>query len=232
MHDSTYRTRPPRSRRERQLGAAALVSAVLLAGCGGGSSSPPVAAVGSSTASTASAPSTRAATASQSSTATGVGVAGSSATRSGDPASQALAYSRCMRANGVPSFPDPQPGGGVLFQRGAGIDPSSPLFEAAQTKCQRLMPIGAGLAPGARTHPSQQALAQMLRVAQCMRRHGVSGFPEPRTSVPSNIPAALGGRGVISNIDGVILVVPGTIDEGSPLFARAAAACAFPLHNH
>jgi hypothetical protein len=37
---------------------------------------------------------------------------------------------------------------------------------------------------------------------------------------------------VISNIDGVVLVFPGTIDEQSPAFTRAAAACRFPLHNH
>ena len=70
----------------------------------------------------------------------------------------------------------------------------------------------------------------MLRVAQCMRRHGISDFPEPRTSVP---PHALDGFvGVISDIDGVILVFPSTIDEQSPEFVRAAAACGFPLHNH
>ena len=38
--------------------------------------------------------------------------------------------------------------------------------------------------------------------------------------------------GVISDIDGVILVFPSTIDEQSPQFTLAAAECAFPLHNH
>jgi hypothetical protein len=37
---------------------------------------------------------------------------------------------------------------------------------------------------------------------------------------------------VISDIEGVILVFPGTIDEQSPGFTHAAAVCAFPLHNH
>jgi len=72
----------------------------------------------------------------------------------------------------------------------------------------------------------------MLKVAQCMRRHGVHDFPDPTTTVPSNPRAAVGGNGVISDIDGVILVFPGTIDEQSPLFTRAAATCHFPLHNH
>jgi hypothetical protein len=64
-----------------------------------------------------------------------------------------------------------------------------------------------------------------------MRWHRVSEFPDPRTSVPShsNLP---GGTGVVSDIEGVILVFPSTIDMQSPAFTRAAAACAFPLHNH
>jgi hypothetical protein len=76
-------------------------------------------------------------------------------------------------------------------------------------------------------------MAQMLKVSQCMRRHGISGFPDPRTSVPPHGLAGAGvGVGVISDIDGVILVFPSTIDEQSPAFTAAAAACSFPLHNH
>jgi hypothetical protein len=37
---------------------------------------------------------------------------------------------------------------------------------------------------------------------------------------------------VISDIEGVILIFPSTIDQRSPIFTRAAATCAFPLHNH
>ena len=65
-----------------------------------------------------------------------------------------------------------------------------------------------------------------------MRSHGVPDFPDPRTSVPSNLhPPAGAGSFVISDIEGVILVM-GSIDTQSPAFTRAAAACAFPLHNH
>jgi hypothetical protein len=53
---------------------------------------------------------------------------------------QALAMSRCMRSHGVPNFPDPQfgngPDGGVGIRlSGAGIDPYSPAFQAAQKLC-------------------------------------------------------------------------------------------------
>jgi hypothetical protein len=129
-----------------------------------------------------------------------------------------------MRSNSVPSFPDPSGGG---FQLGPGIDRSSPAFKAAQAKCLKLLPGGG---PGSGPPPSAQALASMLTVAQCMRRHGVSNFPDPRTSVPPD-PFG-GGTGVISDINGVILVFPGTIDEQSQAFTQAAAACGFPLHNH
>jgi hypothetical protein len=229
MHDSVHPIRLSGApRRARLFALAALASAVVIAGCGGGSKDPNVAAASSTTTSTSSASSS--ATTSRSNR-TNSGAGNSSSSVSENPEVAALAYAKCMRANGEPDFPDPQAGGGFVFQKGAGVDPSSPLFQAASAKCQRLMPMG-GLAPGTQTHPSQQAVTQMLKVAACMRRHGIADFPEPQTSIPSNIPAALHGPGVISNIDGVVLVFPGTIDEQSPQFTRAAAVCAFPLHNH
>jgi hypothetical protein len=133
-----------------------------------------------------------------------------------------------MRAHGEPNFPDPS-GGGFQFRTSSGVDPSSPAFRAASAKCAKFQP--SGLAPGLQTHPTTQWLVQMVKAAECMRRHGVPDVPDPRTSVPSN-PFPAGSSGVISDIDGVIFVFPSTIDEQSPLFTHAAAACRFPLHNH
>jgi hypothetical protein len=219
--DAEGRDRAKTYRRSGGLAALAAAAAIALTGCGS-SKSPSVASVGTSTSSSASG----------SANATG-GAAGS-----GSPPSEAqlqqdsLKYAQCMRGDGVPNFPDPNAGGGFLFNVGAGIDPSSPAFKAAQAKCMKLMPGGGPPGPGSTTHPSARWLAHMLSVAQCMRGHGISGFPDPRTSVPSNpFPAGSGG-GVISDIDGVILIFPATIDTRSPLFVRAAAACGFPLHNH
>ncbi len=191
-------------------------AALLLAGCGGSSSNGGVAHLDTNTGSSAAG----------SSTATGGGAASPG---SGSPEAAALAFANCMRSNGEPNFPDPSDSGGFQFHRGAGVDPASPAFTAAQAKCKKYQPEGG---PGSGPPPSAQTLARYLKVAQCMRSHGVSDFPDPRTSVPSNPRAALGGAGVISDIEGVILVFPGTIDEQSPAFTRAAAACAFPLHNH
>jgi hypothetical protein len=60
--------------------------------------------------------------------------------------SQALKFSQCMRAHGLPNFPDPKtgPSGGISLSLGGnGIDSHSPQFQAAQKACQSLMP-GAG----------------------------------------------------------------------------------------
>ena len=141
-----------------------------------------------------------------------------------------LAFAKCMRANGVPNFPDPNPGG-EGFRLPAGANPEAPAFKAAQAKCHELLP-GGPPGPGTTTNPSPPTLAKFLRIARCMRRNGVYDFPDPRTSVPSN-PFGSGRRGgVISDIEGVILIFPSTIDQQSPAFTRAAAVCAFPLHNH
>jgi hypothetical protein len=211
------RLTPPRARltppRARLLAAAALLSGMLVAGCGGSSPNPTVARLGGA------------------STSGSTAAAGGGAASSGPPSqsaldSDALAYSKCMRSSGVPNFPDPNAGGGFLFHANRGLI-SSPGFKAAQAKCHKLMPGGG---PPSTTNPSPQTLAHFLKVAQCMRKQGVYDFPDPRTSVPSNPFGS--GTGVISDIEGVILVFPSTIDQQSPVFTRAAAACAFPLHNH
>ena len=192
----------------------AVAATIVLAGCGG-SKSPSVASVATTSSSSAS------------STNISSGGASSGSTTPGTSNMAAeLVYANCMRSNGLPNFPDPRPGGG--FQLGAGVDPSSTVFKAAQAKCQKLLSGGVGL-PGSGPPPSAQAMAQMLKVSECMRRHGVPRFPDPMTSAPSNLPA---GGGVVSDRDGVILVLPSSLDMQSPLFLRAAATCGFQLTNH
>jgi hypothetical protein len=53
---------------------------------------------------------------------------------------QLLKFVKCMRKNGVPDFPDPTTGGGVIV--GSGIDPNSPQFQSAMQACQSLLPAG------------------------------------------------------------------------------------------
>jgi hypothetical protein len=62
---------------------------------------------------------------------------GSSGAVSPRPQAQLLAFARCMRSHGVPSFTDPT-GHGLALP--AGIDPNSPAFQAATQACRRLLP--------------------------------------------------------------------------------------------
>ena len=53
-----------------------------------------------------------------------------------------LAFARCMRAHGVPNFPDPNGQAGQLGPA-SGIDPSSPRFQSALNgPCKSLAPPG------------------------------------------------------------------------------------------
>jgi hypothetical protein len=134
-------------------------------------------------------------------------------------AARGIRFADCMRTNGVPNFPDPGAGGGVQIQAGSGINPFSPSFKAAQTRCAKLLPGG-----GPRlAHPSESRMTQMLALSECMRRHGVAGFPDPTLTPPSS-PA---GYSLLQDSDGVVLAVPDTINPGSPTFKEAAAACQF-----
>lgn len=57
----------------------------------------------------------------------------------------ALAFSACMRRHGVKDFPDPQFSGGrvsisIHGSPGSDLDPSSPVFQAAQKACKGNLP--------------------------------------------------------------------------------------------
>ena len=81
----------------------------------------------------------------------------------------ALAYARCMRAHGVPDFPDPDSNGQF------NVDPHSTSSQetAANHACNHLLNVGGQM------DQRQQELPQLLRYAQCMRAHGVPNFPDP-----------------------------------------------------
>ena len=118
---------------------------------------------------------------------------------------------------GTANFPDSSPGGGIHLN--PGMNPFSPSFKAAQTNCRKLLPGGG---PGA-AHPTAQAKAETLKISECMREHGISGFPDPTLSPPSG-PA---GYSAIIDRGGIVLAIPDAIDTGSPAFKQAATACGF-----
>lgn len=165
----------------------ALVLAMLvacLAACGGTAHPPSVASLGTAS-------STKSATSSSKSSSSSVPRGGSF-----------VKFVSCMRAHGIQAQVGPD-GQGVSISAG-GIDPSSPQFRQAQTTCQKLLP-GGGPKP---LTPAQQqkVLQRLVKLARCMRSHGVPSFPDPTVS----------GKGVLVN------KVPAA---STPQFERAAKAC-------
>ncbi|HEY0453334.1 hypothetical protein [Actinophytocola sp.] len=61
-----------------------------------------------------------------------------------DKLAQVREYAQCMRDNGVPKFPDPDPNGGIKIDSGPGLDPMSPEFKATDEKCRAKLPGGGG----------------------------------------------------------------------------------------
>ncbi len=130
-----------------------------------------------------------------------------------------LAFSECMRSHGVPNFPDPGSRGGLNIG-GTSINPFSPSFKAAQGTCNKLLPGGG---PGSR-QASEQQKEQLVAISECMRSHGVTGFPDPTTKPPTSQQGYSIMEGVASNL---FLLVPSTINPNSPAFEQAAKACNF-----
>jgi hypothetical protein len=148
------------------------------------------------------------------------GSTNSSTKSASNPATQLLTFAVCMRSHGVPSFPDPSRHG-IHIGPGSGIDPFSPAFKAAQSACRRLLPGGG---PG-NQHPTAHQLDMARQISQCMRQHGVTGFPDPSFAARSSS----AGHSLIVDLSGIVLAVPNTIDPSSPVFVQAADACHFPL---
>jgi hypothetical protein len=54
---------------------------------------------------------------------------------------KARQMAKCMRENGVPNFPDPQPNGGIRLDGDKlGTGPGDPTFDKAEEKCAKFMP--------------------------------------------------------------------------------------------
>jgi hypothetical protein len=142
--------------------------------------------------------------------------AGSTAPGSADPVTSAppggpsayqegVAYAQCMRAHGVPNFPDPLQNGG--FALGPGVTGGtggqvSPAYQAAEKACASLYPP-----VGLTSQKAERDLSRLLKFAECMRSHGEPKFPDP-----------------VYNSSGVYLHIVG-LDRNSPQFQDAWRTC-------
>jgi hypothetical protein len=158
----------------------------MAAGCGSGSGGPQVASVATTSAATQ--PAT-----------TGDGAKATTGTQT---------YSTCMRAHGVPKFPDANADGGIAIDSSSGINPDSAQFKTAEKACRKLAP-NSGKAPS----PAEQAKNhdQELEFSACMRSHGLPKFPDPVFSS--------GGRTQM-RID-----AKSGLDPNSPIFQAAQKRC-------
>ena len=126
----------------------------------------------------------------------------------------ALTYVRCMRAHGVPGFPDPSPGG-RLPNIPSSVDTAAPAFRSAQKNCAGLMPGGNGPLP-------ETDRVGLLAAARCMREHGFPNLADPTTTPPPAPPPGADAGNVIGG-PGAYLHLP----PQSPALTHAAAACGF-----
>ena len=105
--------------------------------------------------------------------ASGVGATTTTSTQTGT-----AAFARCMRSNGVPTFPDPASSGEIPKVQVVAAAKSNPRFNTAQAACMHLLPNGS-LAPPQTAAQKRTQLADELSFAKCMRSRGVSRFPDP-----------------------------------------------------
>jgi hypothetical protein len=95
--------------------------------------------------------------------------------------SSAVAYSRCVRAHGVPNFPDPGSSGQIPGDaaKGALRGVSDSRAKAATYACAHLNP---GNSSGSQPAASAQTIAERLSFSRCMRGRGVPNFPDPNST--------------------------------------------------
>jgi hypothetical protein len=186
MNDSTRVTRRPRPARTAAAIIATVGLALLAAACSGSPGSH-VAQLGSTTTkSTTSSPSAN--------------------------SQKVLAFSRCVRAHGVPNFPDPNSSGALPKRQVAQLTAGNPQFPAAHRACEHLLPNG-----GQPTQAqAQQAWNDMRKFARCMRSHGVPNWPDPApTSQQDQRP---------------FFHLPDSIDPNAPQITTKIRACQHVLH--
>jgi hypothetical protein len=127
----------------------------------------------------------------------------------------ALAYARCMRSHGVPSFPDPTSSGRSNKEAivSALQEVGNSQAQAAQTACMHVN--GGSPDTGQSAAQSQAHTAAMLAFARCMRRRGFANFPDPT------------GQGQLSPQ----MVTAAGIDLHQPAVLKAGLACTSVTHG-
>jgi len=103
---------------------------------------------------------------------TACGSSSSNETTTATDQQAALVFAQCMRDNGLPDFPDPDPNG--RFSGLSHEQQGDPKYGAAFEACR-------GLAPGGEheNFGDPAFVSQMRAFSQCMRDNGLPDFPDP-----------------------------------------------------
>jgi hypothetical protein len=117
----------------------------------------------------------------------------SSTTSSGgstsSPYQKALAYAQCIRAHGIPNYPDPNSSGQFYVPNGSTDGPgnvSNAVRDAATRACRRLLPPSM---PGpAQASQGANTTHMSLQFAECMRSHGAPNYPDPNPDGSFTLP--------------------------------------------
>ena len=113
---------------------------------------------------------------------------GSSANAAGSYSRSAVGYSHCIRSHGVPDYPDPDNSGQLPKGDAPQFGVSTSVYQAAQQACLDLLPTGGSLPQqehqcmqNGDCPPTlvQQMMTADMKLARCMRSHGVPNFPDP-----------------------------------------------------
>ncbi|HWO63344.1 MAG TPA: hypothetical protein VNO31_25255 [Umezawaea sp.] len=93
-----------------------------------------------------------------------------------------LAFAGCMREHGV-NMPDPNGDGGIQ------IDASGDMtaFENASKECREQLGTPPAPKGGGKGKTDEELLADHLKIAKCLREHGVD-VPDPTVSSPLAVP--------------------------------------------
>jgi len=124
------------------------------------------------------------------------GTAGGSSSNQSSANQSGIAFASCMRANGVPNFPDSaisDTNGRVELNIPSGLDTNSSQFKSAMQTCRKDLPNGGSSGGGSSSGSSAQ---QVIKFANCMRANGVPNFPEPNSQGQELI---TGGSGLNPN---------------------------------
>jgi hypothetical protein len=134
---------------------------------------------------------------------------------------QTLAFAKCMRANGVPNFPNPD--------RQGNFNPANPQVQALNEpgppqdgphavspqrnvlfECRSVLPnADTGLTLEQMQQISQQTLREEVNGARCMRAHGITDFPDPVAAEQDNWPS----------------MITADVDTSTPSYQAALTAC-------